>query len=91
MKKPLAILQEEMIMSCMSRETRKNTGLGNPPLPFFNNIPESANAMIKRAVNFNESEMSTFCNDMSTLILSQKEDVDSAVTNKGPYYLEPKF
>ena len=78
-------------MSCMSRETRKNAGLGDPPLPFFNNIPESANAMIKRAVNFNESEMSTFCNDMSTLILSQKEDVDPAVINKGPYRLAPKF
>ena len=91
MKKRFAILQEEMIMSCMSRETRKNAGLGDPPLPFFNNIPESANAMIKRAVNFNESKMSMFCNDMSTLILSQKEDIDSAVINKGPYRLASKF
>ena len=84
-------MQEEMIISCMSRETRKNAGLGDPPLPFFNNIPESANAMIKRVVNFNESEMSTFCNDMSSLVLRQKEDVDSAVINKGPYCLASKF
>ena len=80
-----------MIISCMSRETRKNAGLGDPPLPFFNNMAESANAIIKRNVNFNESEMSTFCNDMSTLILTQKEDVDSAVINKGPYRLASKF
>ena len=54
-------------------------------------MPESANAMIKRAVDFNESEMSKFCNDMSTLLLRQKEDVDSAVINKGPYRLASKF
>jgi hypothetical protein len=75
----------------MSRETRVNAGLGDPPLPYFNNMPESANAMIKRAVNFNESEMSKFCNEMSTLLLCQKENVDSAVINKGPYRLASKF
>ena len=89
-EKPSPLFQAEMIISCMSRETRVNAGLGDP-LPYFNNIPESANAMIKRAVGFNESEMSKFCNDMSTLLLRQKEDVDSAVINKGPYRLASKF
>lgn len=80
-----------MIISCMSRETRINAGLGDPPLQYYNNMPESANAMIKRAVDFNESKMSNFCNEMSTLLLRQKEDVDSAVINKGPYRLASKF
>ncbi|CAB4040558.1 Hypothetical predicted protein, partial [Paramuricea clavata] len=35
--------------------------------------------------------MSKFCNDMSTLLFRQKEDVDSAVINKGPYRLASKF
>ncbi|CAB4040557.1 Hypothetical predicted protein [Paramuricea clavata] len=33
----------EMLISSMSRETRVNAGLGDPPLPYFNNMPESAN------------------------------------------------
>lgn len=75
----------------MLKETRRNAGLGDPPSPYYNNIPESANAMIKRGVNFKESEMTKFCKDMSMLLVRQKVDVDSAVINKGPYRLAPKF
>ena len=41
----------------MLKSVRRNAGLGDPPVPYYNNIPESANALIKRAVGFKESEM----------------------------------
>ncbi len=56
-----------MIVSCMLKEVRGHAGLGNPPTAYYNNIPESANAMIKCRVRFKESEMTTFCKEMSTL------------------------
>ena len=45
------------------------------------NIPESANALIKRGVNFQQNEISDFCREMAILLCRQKEDVDSAVIN----------
>ena len=75
----------------MLKDVRRHAGLGDPPEPFYNNVPESANAQIKRAVNFKENEMSKFCEEMKVLLLSQKEDVDSAIINHGPYRLAPNF
>lgn len=49
-----------MIVETMIKEVRTNAGLGNPPTSFYTNVPESANAVIKRAVNFRESEMASF-------------------------------
>lgn len=40
---------------------------------------------------FKESEMSKFCQEISILLLRQKEDVESAIINHGPYCLAPKF
>ena len=65
-----------MLVQCMLKEVRRHAGLGDPPAPFYNNVPESANAMIKRCSN---------------LLLRQKEDVESAIINHGPYHLAPKF
>ncbi len=60
-------------------------GLGDPPLPYYTNDSESANAMmIKRAVNFKEKEISDFNRKMSVLLQQQKDDVESAIFNKGP-------
>jgi len=75
----------------MLKSVRRNAGLGDPTVPYYNNIPESANALIKRAVGFKESEMTAFCESMRTLVLQQKEDVDSAVFNTGPYQLSSDF
>ena len=68
-----------------------NAGLRDPPVPYYNNTPESANAVVKHAVGFKESEMTAFCESMRTLALHQKEDVDSAVFNTGPYQLCADF
>lgn len=73
-----------MLVGCMLTNVRRNAGLGDPPQPYYNNIPESANALIKRSVGFKESEVSEFCKSMSKLAMQQKEDVDSAIFNTVP-------
>ena len=80
-----------MIAQSMLKEVRRHAGLGSPPTAYFNNVPESVNAIIKRGVEFKESEMSKFCQEMSILLLRQKEDVESAIINHGPYCLAPNF
>ena len=89
----------------MSKNARQNAGLGNPPLPYYTNASESANAVIKRAVGFKENEMSAFVREMSAFVREmaalvremailmdqQREDVESAIINKGPYKLAESF
>ena len=79
-----------MIVQCMLTDARRHAGLGDPPVPYYNNIPESAKALIKRRVGFKENKMSKFCEEMSILFQRQK-DVESAIINHGPYNLVPKF
>ena len=47
-----------MIVQCMLQNVRRHTGLGDPPKKYYNNVAESANALIKRGVRFKENEMS---------------------------------
>ena len=47
--------------------------------------------MRKRGVNFKESEMSKFSQEVSVLLMRQEEDVESAILNHGPYRLAPRF
>lgn len=75
----------------MLKEVRRNAGLGDPPTPYYTNVPESANALIKRGVDFKQNEISDFCREMGILLSRQKEDVDSAIINKGPYRLASDF
>ena len=76
-----------MIVENMLPVTRMNAGIGDPPSPFYTNVPESANAVIKRAVNFEQSEMCDFSLKMVQLIKQQKEDIRGALLNSGPYKL----
>ena len=74
----------------MSKNARQNAGLGNPPSPYYTNASESANAVIKRAVGFKENEMSAFVREMAILMDQQREDVESAIINKGLYHASYK-
>ena len=69
----------------------RNAGLGDPPEPYFNNLPESGNAVIKRAVNYQPNEMSHYCTGMEELITQQKRDCEAAILNRDPYMLSEEF
>ena len=76
----------------MLKAAGEHAGLGRPPTPYYNNIPECMNAVIKRGVQFKESEMSKFCQEMRALLMRlQKEDVEYAIMNHGPCRLAPTF
>ena len=74
-----------MITQSMLKAAREHAGLWRPPTAYYNNIPESINAVIKRGVQFKGREMTKFCQEMSILVMRQKEDVNSAILNHGPY------
>ena len=74
-------------MASFLKPVRRNAGIGDPPDPCYNNIPESANAIIKRAVEYEPKEMSNFITEMEGLITQQKKDCEAAVINRGPYTL----
>lgn len=78
-------------MANFLRPVRRNAGLGDPLDPYFNNLPESANAVVKREVDSKPSEMSHFCTKMEALVNQQKRDCEAAVLNRGPYLLSEEF
>ena len=78
-------------MANFLKPVRRNAGLGDPPDPSFNNLPELANAVIKRAVDYQPNEMSHFYMEMEALITQQKRDCEAAVLNRGPYMLSEEF
>ena len=78
-------------MANFLKPVRRNAGLGDPPEPYFNNLPESANAVVKREVDSKPSEMSHFCSKMEALVNQQRRDCEAAVLNRGPYQLADEF
>lgn len=62
----------EMIIDSMLKQVRENDGLTSPPTPFYTNVPESANALIKCAFKFKQSEMSDFCTKLAKVIKKQR-------------------
>ena len=80
-----------MIQDNMLRPIRLNVGLGNPPEAYYNNMPESANKVIKMGVDFRKSEMSEFNDKMEKVIQQHLRDCESAVINRGPYALANEF
>ena len=78
-----------MIVENMLPVTRMNAGMGDPPSPFYTNVPESGNAVIKRAVNFEQNEMCDL--KMAQLMKQQKEDIRGALLNSGPYKLTGEY
>ena len=81
-----------IVQSMLKAAPREHAGLRRPPTAYFNNIPEYINAVIKCGVQFKESEMTKlFWQEMSVLLMHQKEVVESAIINHGLYHLALKF
>ena len=78
-------------MANFLKPVRRNAGLGDPPEPYLNNLPESGNAVIRRAVNYQPNEMSHFFMEMEELITQQKQDCEAAILNRGSYMLSEEF
>ena len=80
-----------MMSEGMFTEVRLKAGLGDPPASYYTNVPESANALIKRSVGFKQKEIHDFSREMSVLFARPRKEVESAITNKGPNRLASDF
>ena len=71
----------------MRKDLRESAGLGSPPSKFTTNASESLNAAIKRKVNFQESELPEFNDQMRQYAESQREEVIQALSGRGQFRL----
>ena len=71
---------------------KRSTDAGYGDKPYYNNVSESLNAVIKRWQGFNMSQMDLFIKDMKELVMKQKSDVERAFLGlPGPYKVKPQF
>ena len=75
------------IRHCMLKDLRISVGLGSPPAMYSTNSCESLNAVIKRKVDYKESEWPKFNDQMKELVDGQREDAIRALSGRGAYRL----
>ena len=75
----------------MCRYVREAAGLGCPPHIFTTNSVESVNSLIKKKVDFKESEWPSFNSQLRELINDQRQEVIRALSSRGEYRLAPPF
>ena len=67
----------------MLRSIQEERGLGCLPEPFTTNAGEIINAMLRRKVDYKQSELLTFIDKVKELIKEQQKEVDRAVIGRG--------
>lgn len=75
----------------MLRNIRTDVGLGFPPDIFTTNSSESLNAVIKKRLNYKESEWPEFNEAMKQLVLAQRDEVIRALSGRGQYQLDREY
>lgn len=75
----------------MLKNIRSDVGLGFPPDIFTTNSSESLNAIIKKRLNYKESEWPEFNEAMKRLVLSQRDEVIRALSGRGQYQLDKEY
>ena len=81
----------DVVCHTMLRSVRESAGLGLPPSTFTTNASESINAMLKRKVNYKESEWPQFCSEVQQLVKQQQEEVIRALSGRGQYRLLSQY
>lgn len=71
----------------MLKDVRTAAGLGYPPSKFTTNASESLNAVMKRKVDYSETQWSLFNDHMKELVLEQRDEVIRALSGRGKYQL----
>ena len=75
----------------MRKVVREAAGLGSPPEIFTTNASESVNALMKRTVNYKESEWPAFNQEIMQLAKQQREEVVQSLFGQGQYRLLPQY
>ena len=71
----------------MLKDLRIAVGLGNPPAIFTTNSSESINAVVKRKVNFKETEWPKFNQQLKQIVNEMHEEGIRALSGRGCYRL----
>ena len=83
--------QSNVVKYHMRRDVREAAGLGAPPSTFTTNSSESINAVLKRKVDYKESEWPVFNKHIEQLVESQRDEVIRALSGRGQYRPLPQF
>ena len=75
----------------MSRNIRESVGLGSPPDIFTTNASESINALMKRKVDYKESEWPQFNAEIMEIVKQQQDEIIRALSGRGQFRLLPQF
>ena len=71
---------------------KRSIDAGYGDKPYYNNVSESLNVVIKRWQGFNMSQIDLFIKNMKELVMKQKSDVELAFLGlPGPYKVKPQF
>jgi hypothetical protein len=62
------------IKDSMLKPLRVDTGLGDPPLEYKNNNPESTNFMIKHGLHFNACKPHEFVETIKNMVETQQRN-----------------
>ena len=79
--------QADVVKHHMRKDLREAAGLGYPPAKFTTNGSESVNSLIKRHVNFKQSEWPKFNEAIKQIVSSQHEELIRALSGCGQYHL----
>ena len=75
----------------MLKDIRITAGLGYPPSKFTTNASESLNAVMKRKVDYKETQWPLFNDNMKQLVLEQRDDVVRCLSGRGQYRLMKSY
>ena len=80
-----------VIHDTMLRPIRVECGLGCPPDIFTTNASESMNALLKRKLDYKQSELPEFINKVKEVITEQQREVERAVISRGKYQFREQY
>ena len=70
---------------------RVECGLGCPPDIFTTNASESVNAVLKRKLDYKQSELPQFIDKVKEVIAEQQREVERAIINRGKYRFREQY
>ena len=75
----------------MLKPVRVDAGLGDPPVEYKNNDPESANFIIKHGLHFNASKPHEFVEKIKNIVETQQRNEERAVFGRGSHRVRKEF
>ena len=79
------------VIATMRKDIQESVHLRSPPEIFTTNASESINALMKRKVDYKESEWPHFNTQVREVVKQQQEEIVRALSGRGQFRLLPQF